>query len=699
MSVRADILSFLRTPAMFDTSLREGDAALWRAGLTWTKAITEMSGERQWLRPAQERAWEMFADRRAGLVLGPPGTGKTQLLSWFAVGLAAARRAEHLPCRVFVTAFTRNAAGNLLEAIAEKAARHLNPSPRVVYLGNPPAAGVPAGVEHLGRLNRTGDLPAVFNALAEDYIFAAASVWGLARILQSSDAPDGDGSTAPLFDLVCIDEASQLVLGHGLLALAGLTEGGRIIVAGDDRQLPPVRVLQETEIDGRQLGASLYAFMKSVGAPEAALEETFRLNAPLAAFPARRFYDGNYAPAESVSDRRLALTENWADGLEAWERAVLDPEYPIVVLLHEGPLATTSNQYEALLAVRLAKKIRERLPAADGATFWREGLAIVSPHRAQNAAIRAALSEEPEAMVDTVDRIQGKERDTIILSYCVADPEFALAEGEFIFSNERLNVAITRARTKLVMIVARRLLDAVPPDQDVLDAAEIFREFIYACRSVDLPPDFRIFGERVSLRLRGFADDAILPAIERPPPRPGEPLPELTPPLEALLQAIRVTAAGNPHGNATIAAVARRLARRDIALTELRDLLGLGHFDSGRERGTVRNILDDYPARPAASSLSGRSGNGRQAHRGGRHRCTARPQSATLSRGAGPLCLAGRDRCRCPDAVIAQPCGRGGCRTRSRREGTTCRSAPARGVVCSWRATASSPCATGRSRL
>lgn len=596
MSVRTDILSFLRTPAAFSASLRDGDAELWRAGLTWTKAITEGSGAQ--LRAAQERAWEMFADRRTGLVLGPPGTGKSHLLSWFAVALAATHRAERLPCRVLVTAFTRNAAGNLLEAIAEKAARHLGLRPRVMYLGNPPAAGIPSGVEHFGRLNRKGDIPAVFEALAEDCVFAAASVWGLARILQSGDAPDGDGSTARLFDLVCIDEASQLVLAHGLLALAGLAEGGRIIVAGDDRQLPPVRVLQQTEIDGRQLGDSLYAFLKSVGAPEAVLEETFRLNAPLAEFPARRFYDGNYAPADWISGRRLALIDNWANGLEDWERIVLDPEFPIVVLLHEGPLATTSNQYEASLAVRLAKKIRERLPAADGKTFWRERLAIVSPHRAQNASIRSALAEEPEAMVDTVDRIQGKERDAVIFSYCVADPEFAIAEGEFIFSNERLNVAITRARSKLVMIVSRRLLDAIPLDQEVLDAAEIVREFIYSCRNVDLPPDFRLFGERVSLRLHGFEDDVILPAIEPPPPGPAEALPEMTPALEALLQAIRVVAAGSRYGNATISLVARRLARPNIVIGELRELLRLGHLTLDEREGQYGKFWTISPLDP-----------------------------------------------------------------------------------------------------
>lgn len=110
--------------------------------------------------------------------------------------------------------------------------------------------------------------------------------------------------------------------------------------------------------------------------------------------------------------------------------------------------------------------------------IWQERLAIVSPHRAQNAAIRAALANDAAgngAVVETVDKIQGKERDAIIASYTVSDPEFALAEAEFIFSLERLNVTITRARSKLILIVSRRLLDVVPPDETTLDTAQILR--------------------------------------------------------------------------------------------------------------------------------------------------------------------------------------------------------------------------------
>jgi hypothetical protein len=118
--------------------------------------------------------------------------------------------------------------------------------------------------------------------------------------------------------------------------------------------------------------------------------------------------------------------------------------------------------------------------------FWSETAAIVSPHRAQNAAIRQHLPDHLRsgAFVETVDRIQGKERDAVILSYCVADPEFALAEGEFIFSSERLNVAVTRARSKLVMIISRRLLEAVPAEQETMDKAELLREFVYSCAEV-----------------------------------------------------------------------------------------------------------------------------------------------------------------------------------------------------------------------
>ncbi|NKC23429.1 hypothetical protein HED50_22840 [Ochrobactrum oryzae] len=109
-----------------------------------------------------------------------------------------------------------------------------------------------------------------------------------------------------------------------------------------------------------------------------------------------------------------------------------------------------------------AAKLVDRIEGAkDGkdvsSAFWASNVAICSPHRAQNSTIRNLLRSDLRsgAFVETVDRIQGKERDVVLFSYTVADSEFAAAEADFIFSSERLNVAITRAKTKLIVLVSK----------------------------------------------------------------------------------------------------------------------------------------------------------------------------------------------------------------------------------------------------
>ena len=101
----------------------------------------------------------------------------------------------------------------------------------------------------------------------------------------------------------------------------------------------------------------------------------------------------------------------------------------------------------------------------------RDALAVLSPHRAQNSAIRQALRElasasaQPLPLVDTVEKLQGKERQVILVSYGVADEEYAAAEAEFLLSRNRFNVAATRAERKLVVLCSDTVLDVVPTDR------------------------------------------------------------------------------------------------------------------------------------------------------------------------------------------------------------------------------------------
>ena len=106
----------------------------------------------------------------------------------------------------------------------------------------------------------------------------------------------------------------------------------------------------------------------------------------------------------------------------------------------------------------------------DDQTFWRDRLFIVSPHHVQIRAIRRELAERRQwhcaPFVDTVDKMQGQEADCVVISYGVADVETALRENEFIYSLNRMNVALTRGRAKTIVLLSRQLLD---PPVTVLD--------------------------------------------------------------------------------------------------------------------------------------------------------------------------------------------------------------------------------------
>ncbi|QYC11507.1 AAA domain-containing protein [Brevundimonas nasdae] len=606
MTTRDYILRFLTDPESFAAGAT--DPQIWLDALDGITVPLLAEGAGPPLRDAQIAAWRGLAPARAGLVLGPPGTGKTHLLAWQIVGYILARRAAGLPARVFVSAFTRNAIGNLLDSIASRAAIVAPDELDTHFLGAKPPAGLSDQIKHRESVAKAeGD--AAFRDLSAEAVVVGASVWQLHKLLSHKNAP-GDGHVAPIFDLVCIDEASQVVLSQGLMALAGLKPDGRIVVAGDDRQLPPIRAGRDVDVAGRQLGGSLYAFMKSAGAPEFALDETFRLNGPLTAFPEKSFYTGQYRSADAVRESRLALRPDWREGLDPWESYVLDPDWPVAILVHDGPPAASNNPFEAWASARLLEKLAERMADvrdAEGAfrpELWRERMAAVSPHRAQNGAIRAALATalRPNAFVETVDRIQGKERDAVVFSYAVADTEFALAEADFIFAPERLNVAITRARHKLIVLISRRLLDAAPVDQEQMNKAELLREFVFGA---DVTREVVVVDStgaqiKVQVRLAGFDDSS---ELLDPPVRElievRQEAQALTDADRHLLQAVRDLALASAYGTASDFQLEARLGRKPVlpglARLQANGLVELRHQASARGGFWVARPLE--PAR------------------------------------------------------------------------------------------------------
>ena len=94
-------------------------------------------------------------------------------------------------------------------------------------------------------------------------------------------------------------------------------------------------------------------------------------------------------------------------------------------------------------------------------------------------------------MVDTVERMQGNERELILVSYAVADREYVEREAEFLLNPNRFNVSITRPRSKLIVFVSDDILRTVPADEQVMTESMAIKgypdHFRAPPREVDIP--------------------------------------------------------------------------------------------------------------------------------------------------------------------------------------------------------------------
>ena len=118
-------------------------------------------------------------------------------------------------------------------------------------------------------------------------------------------------------------------------------------------------------------------------------------------------------------------------------------------------------------------------------------MAIVTPYRRQAAAIRRLVQYETASstdipIVDTVERVQGLTVELVIISMCTTDPEYASETASFIFSPNRLNVAVSRARTKVVIFASESILDALPTNYDGLVAMKFFKKALLRIANKEL---------------------------------------------------------------------------------------------------------------------------------------------------------------------------------------------------------------------
>jgi uncharacterized protein len=351
-------------------------------------------------------------DREVLPVQGPPGTGKT---FWGARMIVAALRAG---LRVGLTAPSHAAIQNLLLAVEECADFAFE--------------GVYKGEEYGGAVTVVSGNAGV----SEDHQLVAGTAWLFAR-----------DEHRDKFDLLFVDEAGQYSLA-GAVATALCTRS--MVLLGDPQQLP--QVTQATHPGGS--GASVLEHLLDGHAtipPERGvlLTETWRMHPDVCAFVSERSYDRRLHSRRACALRRV-------DAPGALSGAGLRA----IAVEHTGRSQASLEEAEAIAAACRTLLAGGTVTDDTGETraLRADDLMVVAPY---NLAVRILRERVPTGVrVGTVDRFQGQQAAVVFFAMTCSSGHDVPRGLDFLFSANRLNVAISRAQCLAVLVHNPRLLDA-----------------------------------------------------------------------------------------------------------------------------------------------------------------------------------------------------------------------------------------------
>lgn len=335
------------------------------------------------------------------------------------------------------------------------------------------------------------------------------------------------------FDLIIVDEASQMDVGHFIPGLIKAGPDTQYLFAGDDLQLPPVLQVRMEEAK-ENFYSSIYDYYNlEYGPAYPAIKKELlynrRSNYPIVEFSKIAFgYPPNYKAADEnkrgeINFEELLNKENFYD-------KVLDPSEPIVMLTYKDGVAHQSNEFEALEVVQIVKNAWEKgLKNIKGKRydileFFDKGIGIIVPHRAQRTLIQSKLHDyfikdnqhnfDEETMeilpskvtssVDTVEKYQGQQRDIMICSYVLGDPDLIAQEEEFIFNPNRLNVIISRARFKMIVLASDELLTYSSDNLKVVDNQRSLHQLMEYCEVRNVINNEKWVNKNGKFRVRTF---------------------------------------------------------------------------------------------------------------------------------------------------------------------------------------------------
>lgn len=410
------------------------------------------------------------------MIQGLPGTGKTATIAFLARLLAA------LGKRVLITSYTHAAVDNVLLKLIElgvAATNERTPCPALLRVGkysscHPGVRPVLANTVALG----VDAAESLSSAIEEDLTPTAESlrhVINSARIVgvTSLTVPRSPLLVGQDFDVVIVDEAGQISQPAIIGALMGAKS---FVLVGDHMQLPPL-VVSELAAKG-DFGVSMLKRLADQH-PESVAQLTYqyRMHEEICQLSNDIIYKGKLTCGNATVATRTLTLDNFPRGLpmgsdhQHWLFRAVDPTSPVVFLNTDKITLSTASQgadsvhsLERSIGRRAggsiineteASLVKDTVSALLGCGLEPSSVGLICPFRAQIRLLEACSTLGPWVAnggleLSTIDRYQGRDKSAVVLSFVRSNEKCTV--GRLLEDFRRLNVAVTRAKCKLIMI-------------------------------------------------------------------------------------------------------------------------------------------------------------------------------------------------------------------------------------------------------
>ncbi|CAG7867376.1 unnamed protein product [Brassica rapa] len=399
--------------------------------LSQDPAISYIWSEKSLNNDQRQAILKILTAKDYALILGMPGTGKTSTMV-HAVKALLIRGSS-----ILLASYTNSAVDNLLIKLKAQ------------------------GIEFL----RIGRDEAVHEEVRES-CFSAMDMCSVDEIKTKLDQVKVVASTclginSPYlvnrrFDVCIIDEAGQIALP---VSIGPLLFASTFVLVGDHYQLPPL--VQSTEARENGMGISLFRRL-SEAHPQAIsmLQNQYRMCRGIMDLSNALIYgDRLCCGSAEVANATLFLSTSSSNS--PWLRKVLEPTRTVVFINTDMLRAFEARDQNAINNPVEASIIAEIVKELVNNGVDSKDIGIITPYNSQASLIQHAI---PTASVEihTIDKYQGRDKDCIIVSF-VRSREKPRNSGSSLLGDwHRINVALTRAKKKLIMVGSQRTLSKVP---------------------------------------------------------------------------------------------------------------------------------------------------------------------------------------------------------------------------------------------